>query len=230
MNKCKSRGSIIPYITVNGLLTYDPKKIANSFGKFYSELGSSLASTISKGNKSIDHYLNSIQQEPNSCVLRRTTQLEIRKLIVRMPSKTSTDHDQISNVLLKQLNESISFPLEIIFNRSIAEGTFPELMKKAEVIPLYKGKEQDIVINYRPISLLMTISKLLEKMVYSRLYDFLEKKLILYDSQYGFRSKRSCEQAVSKLLGRILQARNNNQHSACVFLDLSKALDTLNHE
>ena len=174
--------------------------------------------------------MDSIQQEPNSCVLRRTTQLEIHKLIVRLPSKTSTGHDQISNVLLKQLNECISFPLEIIFNCTIAEGTFPELMKKAEVIPLYKGKEQDIIINYHPISLLMTICKLLEKIVYSRLYDFLEKKSILYDSQYGFRSKRSCEQAVSELLGRILQARNNNQHRACVFLDLSKAFDTLNHE
>ena len=206
VNKCKSRGSIIPYVTINGLHTYYLKKIANSFGKFYSELGSSLASTISRGTKTIDHYLNAIQQEPNSCVLRRTTQLEICNLIAKLPSKTSTGHDQIGNVLLKQLNESISYPLELIFNCSIAEGTFPEMMKKAEVIPLYKGKEQDIIINYHPISLLMTISKILEKIVYSRLYSFLEKKSILYESQYGFKSKRSCEQVVSELLGRILQA------------------------
>ena len=166
VNKCKSRGSIIPYITINGLRTYDLKKIANSFAKFYSELGSSLASTISRGTKTIDHYLKTIQQEPNSCVLRRTSQLEICNLIAKLPTKTSTGHDQISNVLLKQLNESISY---LIFNHSIAEGTFPEMMKKEEVITLYNGKEQDIVINYCPISLLMTISKVLEKIAYSRL-------------------------------------------------------------
>ena len=60
------------------------------------------------------------------------------------------------------------------------------MMKRAEVIPLYKGKAQDIVINYCPVSILMTHSKLLEKIVYSRLYDFLEKKSVLYESQYGF--------------------------------------------
>ena len=65
-------------------------------------------------------------------------------------------------------------------------GEFPTMMKKAEVIPLYKGKEFDLVVNYRPISLLLTISKVLEKIVYKRVYSFLEKNNILYDSQYGF--------------------------------------------
>ena len=130
VNKCKNRGSIIPYITINEICTYDLRRIANSFGKFYSELGSSLVTTILQGTNDINHYLNNIPQEPNSCVLRRTNQQEMHNLITILPSKSSTGHDQISNVLLKQLNESISYPLEIIFNRSIAEGTFSEMMKK----------------------------------------------------------------------------------------------------
>ena len=65
----------------------------------------------------------------------------------------------ISNQLLKSLANSISYPLSIIFNQSISEGIYPDQMKIAEVIPLYKGKASDIVINYRPISLLVTISK-----------------------------------------------------------------------
>ena len=84
---------------------------------------------------------------------------------------------------------SLSFPLTGIFNQSIIQGVFPNLMKIAEVIPLYKGKERDLVVNYRPVSLLMTISKVSEKIVYILLYKYLEKDDTLFDNQYGFRIK-----------------------------------------
>ena len=103
-------------------------------------------------------------------------------------------------------------------------------MKVVEIIPLYKGKECDEVVNYRPISLLMTISKLLAKIIYTCVYSFLEQQNILYDSQYGFRSRRSCNQAISELTGRLLQAKELSLHSTAIFLDLSKAFDTLSHE
>ena len=98
-----------------------------------------------------------------------------------------------------------------------------------EVIPLYKGKDMDIMINYQPISLLITLSKLLEKIMYLRLYGYLEKNQLLYSSQYGFHSKRSCEQAITELVGYILQSKNRNEHSASIFLNLSKVFDTLEH-
>ena len=81
-------------------------------------------------------------------------------------------------------------------------------MKIAEVIPLYKGKDMDLMINYRPISLLIMLSKLLEKIMYTRLYGYLETQKLLYPSQYGFRTKRSCEQAITELVGNILQSKN----------------------
>ena len=76
----------------------------------------------------------------------------------------------------------------------------------------------------------MTISKLLKKVIYSRIYKFLEKNNILFESQYGFRTKRSCEQAILELTSHLLHAHNKNLHSIGVFLDLSKAFNTLNHE
>ena len=103
-------------------------------------------------------------------------------------------------------------------------------MKRAEVVPLYKGKEFDLVINYQPISLLIMMSKVLEKIIYKRIYAFLEAHSILYDSQYGFSNKHSCEQAIGELVGKILQAKEQGLHSASIFLDLSKAFDTLNHD
>ena len=117
-----------------------------------------------------------------------------------------------------------------MYNQSLLKGKFPELMKIVEVIPLYKGKERDLVVNYHPVSLLMTMSKVLEKIVYSRLYGYLEKFEILYESQYGFRLRRSCEQSIAELIGHVLQSQEDNKLSSAIFLDLSKAFDTLNHE
>ena len=103
-------------------------------------------------------------------------------------------------------------------------------MKVAKVILLYKGKETDKVVNYHPISLLMATSKVLEKIVYARVYSFLETNGILYESKYGFRNKQSCEQAITELLSHILQAKEMDHLSAFIFLDLSKAFNTLNHK
>ena len=165
---------------------YEPKAIANSFGKFYLELGMNLASTIKQGQTLITDYLSNIPRNLNSIFINPTCQYEIEKIISHLPNKTSSGHNGVSNILLKKLNESISYPLSIIFSQSINQGVFPDLMKQAEIIPLYKGQQQDMVVNYHPISLLMTISKLLEKILYTRIYKFLDKNNILYESQFGF--------------------------------------------
>ena len=214
---------------VNGIKVNKAKEIANSFGEFYSQLGSELASKIVPGTTSIDYYTSHIPQQLNSFVMRSTTVPEIEQLINQLPNKSSHGHDEISNQMLKSLCKSISFPLCNIFNDSIRNGIFPNMMKQAEVTPLYKGKEMDMRINYRPISLLTTISKILEKIVYKRLYSFLSKKNILFSSRYGFRKNHSCEQAMLELIGHILQAKNQGEQTASVFLDLSKAFDTLDH-
>ena len=162
-------------------------------------------------------------------IVQPTTVPEIYTMIKQLPNKTSYGHEKINNIMLKILCISIIYPLCHIFNASLSEGIFPEWMKTAEIIPLYKGKDMDLMINYRPISLLITLSKLLEKIMYTRLYGYLESQKLLYLSQYGFRSKRSCEQVITELVGNILQSKNWNNHCAGVFLDLSKAFDTLDH-
>ena len=110
------------------------------------------------------------------------------------------------------------------------EGTVPSRMKQADVIPLYKAKEKCLTSNYRPISLLLTISKILEKLTYKRTYRFLENTGQIYNSQYGFRSKHSCELAVSELLSEVIKNNERGNDTTAVYLDLSKAFDTLDHE
>ena len=191
--QCKNGGSIIPFITINGLRTYNPKKITNSFGHFYLTIGENLAATILPGENEINYYLDKMPRSNKSLVLQETSIEEIEKLIKSLLNKNSHGHDKVSNTLLKSLCTFISYPLQIIFNQSIYHGVFPNRMKLAGIIPLYKGKEHDLVINYRPISLLMTMLNVLERIVYCCMYSFLELNGTLFNSQYGFRSKRSCE-------------------------------------
>ena len=170
-----------------------------------------------------------IPQTVDSLALHATTPAEIESIIRSMPNKTSYSHDNISNVILKTLCDVVSLPLCRIFNQSILEGRFPDLMKLAEVVPLYKNKEMNIIVNYRPISLLITTSKVLEKIIYKRVYSYLERNNILYNHQYGFRTNHSCEQAIMELTSRLLYAKERGEQSVGIFLELSKAFDTLNH-
>ena len=211
IGKQKNTGSIIPYITHDGIQIHSPDCIANAFGKFYANLGSNLANQISPGITKINDYLKQIPRSLNSFVMTLTTKGEVENLIKSLPNKQSCGHYKISNTMLKKLNEALSFPLIGIFNQSIIQGVFLNLMKIAEVIPLYKGKEQDLVVNYRPVSLLMTISKVLEKIVYICLYKYLEKNNTLFDSQYGFRTKRSCEHAISELISKLLHSKEDGK-------------------
>ena len=106
---------------------------------------------------------------------------------------------------------------------SLEQGIFPDLMKKAEVIPLYKGKERDLCMNYRPILLLLTISKILEKIMYKRTYDFPDGNRQFYNSQYGFRSKHSCENAICELVGHLVKGHKKRTY-CCNILRFIKGI------
>ena len=147
-----------------------------------------------------------------------------------MPNKTSSGYDQLNNKVLKEIKTELAVPLSIIFNYSLSTGCFPTKMKYAEVVPLYKSKSKLEPSNYQPISLLITISKILEKIMYSRTYKFLDENNQIYRSQYGFRTKHSCEHAIGELVSNIVKNQQKEKYTASLFLDLSKAFDTLDHK
>ena len=157
-------------------------------------------------------------------------QIRNKKDYPEIETKKSSGYDKITNILLRDLSDVLLTPLEIIFNQSLTQGIFPDTMKLAEVVPLYKKGNPHHTENYRPILLLITLSKILEKMIYSRVYTFLNETGQIYNSQYGFRSKHSCERAIAELVGKIVKGKEKSEHTIAVFLDLSKAFDTLEHE
>ena len=148
-----------------------------------------------------------------------------------MKPKTSQGHDHISTKLLKETIDIILIPLTHIIHQSFISGIVPENMKIAIIIPIFKSGNQEIMNNYRPISLLPAFSKLLEKLVCKRLTSFLETNHILYKHQYGFRKKHSTIHPILHLLKYI--SENNDKPTKditlAVFIDLSKAFDTICH-
>ena len=158
------------------------------------------------------------------------TTYEIKRLINSLPNKTSSGHDDISNKLLKEIYEPLLPALDYIVNESLKLGIFPTVMKLAEVVPLFKSGKSEIVGNYRLISLLMTISKVLKKVVYDRVYRFLTDTGQIYECQYGFRSHHSCEHAIEQLVAHVIKNLELKKDTISVFLDLSKAFDSLQHD
>ena len=205
--KNNDKTSIIDYIKVDNIEYYDSVGITNNLCKYFANIGENLLSKIPKSNKSINEYLAKIKRNEKSLFLRPTSEQEIDKIIEKLPNKNSSGYDNISNILLKKLKFPLLKPLNIIFNKSISSGIFPEKMKLADVFPLHKGKEKFLPTNYRLISLLLTISKVLEKLIYIRTYSFLNENNQLYVSQYRFRNYHSCENAISELVGHILKRR-----------------------
>ncbi len=225
IGKGNEKRSIIEKFVVNGENISDPDLISNAFCEFFSNIGCKLQENIPVSRTSYDNYLR--RPEEKTLFLNPTTTPEILEIFRSIKSKKSIGHDGISSHLLKKLSECLAYPICLLINRSIQEGHVPDCMKIAKVLPLYKSKEKDQMTNYRPISLLPALSKVLEKVIHKRVYSFLNGNSRLYKHQYGFRKRHSTMDAVAQFVYDSLLAYDNNEYTIAVFLDLSKAFDTI---
>ena len=145
-----------------------------------------------------------------------------------VPLKTC-GYDNISNVFIRAAASELSPILTDFFTFSFNKGLFPSSLKIAKVVPILKSGDNKLTSNYRLISLLSSFSKILEKIIYNRLTNFLNKHEIIHKHQYGFREHHSTELAVSDILSTCYKSIQNNQHTCFLMLDLKKAFDTVNH-
>ena len=128
------------------------------------------------------------------------------------------------------LGHETSKAITLIVNQSFNTGIFPDKLKYAKVIPIYKKGDNTKLDKYRPISILPTVSNILEKVIFDQLYAHFHQNNLLYSSQYGFKKKHSTELAVLELVDRITQELDKGHTPINIFLDLSKAFDTLDHD
>lgn len=211
----------------NSIIT-NKKDISNGFNNFFVNIGPDLAkSIIPQENSDIKDYLK--ESTSKSMFIKPTNEKEILDIVSQADAKHSTDSNGLSMHILKKVFGSVCWPFTEICNKSLLNGVFPESMKVAKVIPLFKAGDNDVFTNYRPVSLLSQFSKILEKLFDLKLDIFIEKHNILADEQYGFRKSRSTSMAITQLIENLTDANEEKKFTAGVFIDLKKAFDTIDH-
>ena len=169
---------------------------------FFVNVGPSLAKNIPEcSEKSFSDYLHYTSN--NTMFLEPTCANEVVNTINTFQSKNSFDYDGISMHVVKQISELIAEPFSHICNLSFECGVFPEKMKVAKIVPIFKCGDNQLCTNYRPVSLLPQFSKVLEKLFNNRLMSFVNRNNILYDGQYGFRQNFSTSLAILELVEEI---------------------------
>ena len=158
-------------IELNGTTYTDPPDVANALNTHFTEIGPKLSSKISKSDANFTTYLPA--RPKSSFCLRATTAEEVYKLIQKMQCNKASGTDNISARLLKEAARVISSSLAHIFNLSISKGIFPRDWKEAKMCPIYKEGLKTDPNNYRPISVLPAVSKLIEKIIFKQWYDYL---------------------------------------------------------
>ena len=229
INTKKSKSDFPPYFTDLGIKISGSKTIADKFNEYFTKIGPELARSIDTSHKiPFDNYLKSPCQL--SFQFQYTTPDSIEKIIGDLKPKSSAGYDNLSSKLLKDIKGIISRPLSIIINQSLCSGIFPSKLKLAKVIPLYKKEDQQVFGNYWPISLLSSISKIFEKVAFKQILEYFTSNNLLFESQYGFRENHSTELAALEFIDRIKLEMDRKKIPFSIFLDLSKAFDTLNHD
>jgi len=207
----------------------NPKEIATKFNEYFNSIPTTLSnSIINADNATYEEFLPN--PLPESHPFYETTNIEIKSIIEGIKDSNSAGIDCLTTKVIKSNANALTPILKILINKSLSQGKFPEKLKTAKIIPVFKNKDKTEVSNYRPISILPVISKIYERVFYNRLYNYFSYNNLFSESQYGFRSGRSTELALLKFSEDIINSFNNGKNTVATFMDLSKAFDCVNHE
>ena len=206
----------------------EPTSIANAFNSYFCNVAEEIQSTIKFSLRSFDYFLN--DSFTNSFFISPTDSIEVFDIINELKSEKSHGPNGIPTKILHLLNAEISPLLADIFNLSFQSGKFPSILKIAKVIPIHKKSSKLDCSNYRPISILSNLDKILEKLIHKRLYHFLEINNIIYPLQFGFRKNFSTTHTLLSLTENIKQEIDKGKFGCGIFIDFQKAFDTVDHE
>ena len=229
LNRNKSKHDMPSLFTHEGRDLADSLEIANAFNVYFANIEKNLSSQIDQNNVNADYkqYLASPTKETLQfkCITKDYT----IKAIDNLENKNSSGHDGISNTctLPKIIKNDISQSLTIIINQMLTTGIFSDAFKLSKLIPLFKKGDSSLLVNYRPTSLLPTISKVFERVIHDQMYEYFNQFNLLVEQQYGFQKQHSTEYAAVKLIDHVSKEMQAGKIPANVYIDLSKAFNTL---
>ena len=203
------------------LITYQ-KKVADNFNTFYTNVALSLAKKMRKSTNHFGEYLPNAST--NSLFLTPVTQAEVEDKISSLNENKAPGSYGLPVEIVEMSKTLISAQLSDIFNQSFQFGVFPDKLKLACVTPIHKGNSKLNMTNYRPISILPTFNKILEKLMYKRLINFLEKNKILFQHQFGLKKNKSTSLAILDIYTNLTKSMENDSFSCCVFPKFCKSL------
>ena len=204
------------------------ENISNAMNNYFVYVGEKLAAKFDKEYAFTDR-LPTFQNIADFS-FAQITESEVMKEIETLNAKKAMGLDEISLKVIKFCKNEIAMPLTLVINKSLEQQTFPSALKYAKILPIHKKGPVNEVSNYRPISILPGFSKVIEKLINSQLLNHLETNNLLSPQQYGFRKSRSTTDAVIEFKNNTLKAFNDGKCVIGIFIDFSKAFDTINHK
>ena len=214
-------------IEFNNRTITDPTTMSNVFNNYFTSIAEKTKSNIKFSPKHYTDYLSSTNT--NTFFLTPTDKNEIAFIISSLDSHKSSGPNY-RRKFLKLLKNDISQQLSDIFNMPFLTGQFPSVLKIAKVIPIHKKQPKVEYVNHRPISLLSNIEKIIEKLIYKRLSNFLDINNLIYSLQFDFRQKYSTTHVLINLTESIRQILDEGSFGCGIFVDLQKAFDTVDHK
>lgn len=206
---------------------------AEKFNNFFTDIAEDTLSKINNAPKYDNSSKLLTKKHINNCsslYLNFTDAHEVFRIINNLKTKNTVDLYGLSTKTLKHIAPYISHILAVLFNKCIEEGYFPKELKISKIIPIYKKGDKEECNNFRPISLLPTISKVFELIIKDRLINFFERKDFLSSKQHGYRKDKSTFTAINEIIQLILKAHDSAEKTSIICCDLSKAFDTVNHK
>ena len=226
----KSKKSIKPSMVIDNKKITDRRMIANHFNNYFNSIASKLNESVLSANVSDSRFQSFVDflmpSNENSIFLDDCSPEELLEIISQFDNNKASD---IPVRVIKKAAHIISPVLANYFNLLMAEGTFPDVLKVGRVTPVFKKGNPEDVGNYRPVSTLPIFGKIFEKVMYSRIYNFALSQGIIDKNQFGFRKSHSTCHAVNYSVRIIEESLRKKNHILGIFIDLSKAFDTIDH-
>ena len=222
---------------IDGETCFDPKKVANCFNGFFTTVASNLVDKLPSSfnlfhteSSTFQNFYKGKNVKDDEFMLIPVNEDFIYKELCKLNPSKSTGTDNIPARFVKDAASVFKKPIGHIINLSIEKNVDPKDLKNARVVPLFKKNKRSEVGNYRPVSVLSVVSKILERAVYTQLEDYLVKKKLLFDFQSGFRSNFSTDSCLTYLTDYIKTQTSKGLYTGMLMLDLQKTFDTVDHD
>lgn len=224
----RPRDSIPNTVAYKNKLVSDPLSICNMFSEFFLSVFVPSDLTVNFRIEDLDSMCNDNNNSDNNICDIVLTGHDIKKQLNNLDTTKGPGTDNLPAIFLKNTAETIYKPLHILFNRCLSEGIFPNVWKAARIVPVYKGGPKQNVENYRPISILPTVSKIFERLVHRAIYPSLHN--IIIPQQHGFVQRRSTVTNLLIYTNYLFDNMDSNKQTDSIYTDFQKAFDRVDHK